>query len=62
MNVEIGRQKIILLFVNNQDEQFLGIHKSESDIYIGFSTSPTFAVHVRGVGALHSQKTKKLRK
>jgi hypothetical protein len=39
MNVEIGRQNIIILFWKYQGcaVSFLGIHKSEPDIYIGFS-------------------------
>jgi hypothetical protein len=39
MNVEIGRHNIIILFRNNEGRavSFLGIHKSEPDIYIGFS-------------------------
>jgi|688.fasta_scaffold159835_1 hypothetical protein len=41
MNVEIGRQKIIILFwkLRGHAVSILGIHKSEPDIYIGFSTT-----------------------
>jgi hypothetical protein len=42
MNVEIGRQNIIILL--GRAVSFLGIHKSEPDIYIGFSEDPSFAV------------------
>ncbi len=39
MNVEIGRQNIIILFWKEQGRavSFLGIHKLELDIYIGIS-------------------------
>jgi hypothetical protein len=39
MNVEIGRQNIIILFWKylGHAVSFLGIRKSETDIYIGFS-------------------------
>jgi hypothetical protein len=38
MNVEIGKQSIIILFwTRSPAVSFLGIHKSEPDIYIGFS-------------------------
>jgi hypothetical protein len=41
INVEIWRQNIIILFWKKQGRgravSFLGIHKSEPDIYIGFS-------------------------
>ncbi len=38
MNVEIGRQNIIILFWKQRAlaVSFLGIHKSEVDLYIGF--------------------------
>ena len=41
MNVEIGRQNIIILFWKERGHavSFLVIHKSEPDIYIGFSLS-----------------------
>jgi hypothetical protein len=41
MNVEIGRQNIITLFWKKRGHavSFLGIHKSELDIYIGFSAA-----------------------
>jgi hypothetical protein len=47
MNVEIGRQNIIIMFLKLRGRavSFLGIHKSEPDIYIGFSP------------ALHLQRT-----
>ncbi len=46
MNVEIGRQNIIIMFGNNEvTVSFLGIHKSDPDIYVGFSP------------ALHLQRT-----
>jgi hypothetical protein len=39
MNVETGRQNIIILFWKERDHaaSFMGIHKSEPAIYIGFS-------------------------
>jgi hypothetical protein len=39
MNVELGRQNIIILFWKYQGRavSFLGLHKLELDIYIGFS-------------------------
>ncbi len=39
MNVEIVRQNIIILFWKYRDQavSFLGVHKSEPDIYTGFS-------------------------
>jgi len=41
MNVEIGRQSILFLFRKWRDRavSFLGIHKSEPDFYIGFSSA-----------------------
>jgi hypothetical protein len=41
MNVEIGRQNIIILFWKERGHavSFREIHKSEPDIYIGFSLS-----------------------
>jgi hypothetical protein len=41
MIVEIGRQNIIILFLNNEAKaaavSFSGIHKSEPDIHLEFS-------------------------
>jgi hypothetical protein len=37
MNVEIGRQNIIILFGNNKDAQFHIWENINPDIYIGFS-------------------------
>jgi hypothetical protein len=53
MNLEMGRQNIIIMFwkLGGNTDSFLGMHKSERDIYIGFS--PAF--HLQCMSAvMHS--------
>ena len=59
MNAEIGRQNIIILFGKNT-VSFLGIHRSEPDIYIGFSQALHLQCRNKGEIALSRTGTESI--